>query len=119
MIIEFSVLNVKLLLFLVYPIFIRIQDYTYASYIKDDKDNQLFSTFRYFFSYLLSGILYLIFRFSTKRRHKLENENKPDNQPKIKDDLFFFNDDNGPHLSLVNEEHVKIKRKNYIKSYYF
>lgn len=115
MIIEFSVLNVKLLLFLVYPIFIRIQDYTYASYIKDDKDNQLFSTFRYFFSYLLSGILYLIFRFSTKRKHNTLNENKSDNQPKIKDDLFFFNDDNGPHLSLVDEEHVKIKRKKLFK----
>ena len=69
MLIEFSEFNLKLLFFLIYPIFITIQDYTYASYIKHDKDNFLFTTFRYFLSYIFSGILLLIFKFRTKRTH--------------------------------------------------
>ena len=69
MFIEFSEFNLKLLFFLIYPIFITIQDYTYASYIKHDKDNLLFTTFRYFLSYIFSGILLLIFKFRTKRTH--------------------------------------------------
>ena len=69
MFIEFSEFNLKLLFFLIYPIFITIQDYTYASYIKHDKDNLLFTTFRYFLCYIFSGILLLIFKFRTKRTH--------------------------------------------------
>ena len=45
MIIEFSEFNLKLLLFLVYPIFILIEDYSKEAHIKDGKDNNLFITF--------------------------------------------------------------------------
>ena len=55
MIIEFSELNLKLLLFVIYPIFVRIQDYTYESYIKEGKGNLVFITFKYFFvTYLVA-----------------------------------------------------------------
>ena len=120
MIIEFSELNLKLLLFLVYPIFIRIQDYTYESYIKEDKDNLGFTTFRYFFSYLFSGILYIIFHILTKR--KPIKQIKQENQPKIDEvveELVFIDDKNGSHLSIVDEVNAELKRKKIIKNISF
>ena len=59
MLIEFSEFNWKLLLFLIYPVFIRIQDYSFSSYIKND--DILFKTFRCYLSFIPSGILLLIF----------------------------------------------------------
>ena len=53
MFIEFTVLNVKLLILLIFPIFDEIEDYTLKEYIVDD--NQLFKAFRYFLSYIISG----------------------------------------------------------------
>ena len=67
-IIEFSDCNLKLLLFLMYPIFITVSDYTYITYIKED--NFLFITFRYFSCYIFSGILLIIFKSQTKRKSK-------------------------------------------------
>ena len=120
MIIEFSELNLKLLLFIVYPIFIRIQDYTYESYIKEDKDNLGFTTFRYFFSYLFSGILYIIFRILTKR--KPIKQIKQEIQPKIDEaieELFFIDEINGPYLSIVDEVNTKLKKKKIMKNVSF
>jgi hypothetical protein len=66
MIIEFSEFNLKLLFFLIYPVFIRIQDYTSVTYIKEDKDNLLFLVFRCFLSFIFSGIFVLIFLIQIK-----------------------------------------------------
>jgi len=48
MIIEVSELNLKLLIFLIYPISIKIQDYTSAAYMKEDKFNILFLVFKFY-----------------------------------------------------------------------
>lgn len=45
MLIEFSQINLKILILLIFPVFKRIQDYTKKSYLQDD--NQLFKNFRY------------------------------------------------------------------------
>ena len=66
MLIELSETNVKLFLFLIYPIFRRIQDFTYKLYIKEGKDPNLFKTFRYFSSFIFSGIFLLIFKYKTQ-----------------------------------------------------
>lgn len=68
--IECSEFNLKLLLFLIYPIFRIVQDYTYEAYIKEDKDNNLFTTFRCYLSFIFGGISLLIFNHITKRRKK-------------------------------------------------
>ena len=76
MLIEFSEFNLKLLLFLIYPVFIRIQDFSSEAYIKEDKDNMLFITFRCYLSFIFSGIPLLIFKMKTKTRNTIELESK-------------------------------------------
>ena len=117
MIIEFSELNLKLLLFVIYPIFVRIQDYTYESYIKEGKGNLVFITFKYFFCYLFSGILYLISNTLTKK--KPNSQIKPENQPMISEDLFSSSDEDESHTSLVDEEFEKLIREKKIKNVSF
>ena len=85
MLIEFSEFNFKLLLFLIYPIFIRIQDYTVEAYIKEDKDNILFTTFRCYLSFIFSGVPLLIFTINTKRMKKMERESNP-NKKEVEND---------------------------------
>ena len=63
MLIEFSEFNFKLILFLIYPISIRIQDYSNEAYIKEDKDNILFTIFRCYLSFIFSGVPLLILIF--------------------------------------------------------
>jgi len=74
MFIEFSEFNYKLLFFLIYPIFRRIEGFT-DKFIEED--NKLFKTFRHFLSFLFSGIFLLIFYFKTEWAPKLiEPKNK-------------------------------------------
>ena len=68
MLIEFYEFNYKLLLFLIFPIFRIIQDFTYDAYIKEDKDNNIFTTFRCYLSFIFSSIPYIIFRIRTKNK---------------------------------------------------
>ena len=56
--IEFSKLNIKIFFPLIFPIFYRIENYISTTYFV--KDNNLFRTFRYFMSYSLCIIPYLI-----------------------------------------------------------
>ena len=77
MLIEFSEFNFKLILFLIYPISIRIQDYSNEAYIKEDKDNILFTTFRCYLSFIFSGVPLLIFKLNTKKKKKKERESSP------------------------------------------
>ena len=79
--IECSELNIKLLILLIFPVFMQIQNYTKNAYIAKDKDNQVFKTFRYFFSYIFAGIFLIIFkirnrRVSSKKIQSLNNEEK-------------------------------------------
>ena len=74
MYIEFSIRNWKLLLFLVYPVFFIIQDYFSLLYLEKDKDNSLFRTFRCYLSFILSGILLLIYRINTKKKEEGRKE---------------------------------------------
>jgi hypothetical protein len=71
MLIEFSEFNFKLILFLIYPISIRIQDYSNEAYIKEDKDN------RCYLSFIFSGVPLLIFKLNTKKKKKKEGESSP------------------------------------------
>ena len=70
MIIEVSELNLKLLIFLIYPISIKIQDYTSAAYMKEDKFNILFLVFKFYLSFIFSGILLLILYIRTRRKER-------------------------------------------------
>ena len=66
MLFEFDEFNFKLLLFFVYPLFRLMQDYTYEAYIKED--NNIFTTFRCYLSFIFSCIPYIIFKIRTKKK---------------------------------------------------
>ena len=65
MFMEFSELNVKLLLLLIFPIFMNIENAIKILYL--EKDNQIFKYFRYFLSYCFAGIFLIIFKIRNKR----------------------------------------------------
>ena len=64
MFIEFSELNFKLLVMLIFPAFNIAEHYTRSYFIT--KDNSYFSQFRYFTSYILSFILLIISHYRSK-----------------------------------------------------
>ena len=70
MIIEVSELNLKLLIFLIYPISIKIQDYTSTAYMKEEKFNLLFLVFKFYLSFIFSGIFLLILYIRTRRKER-------------------------------------------------
>ena len=77
MLIEFSELNLKLLVLIIYPLFSEAEYYSRKLYIK--KDNSYFSQFRYFTSYILSFILLIISHYRSKSNvidQKSINNNK-------------------------------------------
>ena len=111
MLVEFDEFNVKLLLFFVYPLFRFVQDFTYEAYIKEDKDNNLFTTFRCYLSFIFSIVPYLIFRTKTKRAKK---ENKID----LNNIQKNIQDSEEKKLNKENQIYSpeeEIKRKKYIK----
>ena len=63
--IEFSELNIKLLILIIFPVFMQIQNFTRNAYI--EKDNSSFKAFRYFCSYIFAGIFFIIFKIRNKR----------------------------------------------------
>ena len=73
--IELSELNFKLFIPLIFPIFKRIQDAEKKLYII--KDNQIFKSFRYFTSYILSFIFLIIIYFRTRQK---QNRTKKDEE---------------------------------------
>ena len=82
--IEFSELDYKLLVLLIFPIFITIENYTSALYLKENGSNFLFFTFKNFISYILSFIFLLISRYQSKpkiveQESKIENEDNNSN----------------------------------------
>ncbi len=77
--IEFSELNIKLLILIIFPVFMQIQNFTRNAYI--EKDNSSFKAFRYFSSYIFSGIFLIIFKIrnrssSSKKTQSKINEEK-------------------------------------------
>ena len=108
MIIECSEFNIKLFLPLMFPIFRRVQDYTNAAYMKEDKDSQIFITFRYFISYIFAGILLLILKIRTKSSI---NKN-PKNNEHIRVLITKIE-------SSIHMEELVIKKRKKIKSALF
>ena len=79
--IEFSELNIKLLILLIFPVFVQKQNFTRNAYIEKDKDNSSFKAFRYFSSYIFAGIFLIIFKIrnrssSSKKTQSKINEEK-------------------------------------------
>ena len=107
MLIEFSEFNLKLLLFLIYPVFIRIQDFSSEAYIKEDKDNMLFITFRCYLSFILSGIPLLIFKMKTKTKNTI----KPEPKLNINEDDKDKNELNEIDIQLQKIKRIKIIKK--------
>ena len=71
--IELSEFNFKLFIPLIFPVFKRVQDVIKKLYMK--KDNQLFKTFRYFTSYMLSFIFLIIIYYRTRKiRSRIKKE---------------------------------------------
>ena len=97
MFIEFTVLNVKLLILLIFPIFDEIEDYTLKEYIVDD--NQLFKAFRYFLSYIIAGIFLIIYKI---RNRKLNIKDEKEKQ---------IYDDNKSDKGVIEDIAKKKERK--------
>ena len=125
MLIELSEFNIKIFIPLIYPVFKRIQDFSKKAYI--DKDNQLFKSFRYFLSYTISFIPFLIIKLRTKkeksRKEKSENVNpleieKIDNEEKEEKDIEFdpFNEERSHSeiYKIIKKENKCKKLKNII-----
>ena len=100
MLVEFSELNIKLLILLIFPIFNMLQDYSKKAYL--EKDNPMFKSFRYFLSYILAGIFLIIF--------KLRNKSSSSKKQQIIDDKEKDKD-------IVSSLIIKNKKKKSIKSY--
>ena len=65
MIIEFSEVNLKLLLLLIYPIFKQLENQAKKLYTK--KDNSIFRLFGYFLSYIFAGVFLIIFKIRNRQ----------------------------------------------------
>ena len=74
MLIELSEFNIKIFIPLIFPIFKRIQYYTKKAYLIEDK--QIFKSFRYFLSYTISLIPFLIITYRTKNNNIQYNKAK-------------------------------------------
>jgi len=72
MLLEFGIINSKLLILLIFPISSQLRRIV-ISYIDD---NNIFQTFRTFLSYLLSFIFILIIKYRTKNEKILEENDK-------------------------------------------
>ena len=97
--IEFD-FNIKILFIFLYPIFKRVEDFT-KYYLK--KDNRLFKTFRYFLSYSLNIIPYLIIKLRSKRKN---NENKEKEKTEEK---YDNEDDQKGEINIIFKKQNKIR----------
>ena len=78
--IEFSEFNLKLLILLIFPVFMQIQNYTKEAYIEKNKDNQIFKAFRYFCSYIFAGIFLIIFEIRNRRSNTKKAQSPKDEE---------------------------------------
>ena len=103
MLIELSEFNIKLLIPLIFPIFKRIGDFSKKAYVK--KDNQQFKVFRYFLSYTLCFIPFLIIKLRTKNQDLKNTINEADDGPLTK---------SGEVNKLIKKKERRKKIKNII-----
>ena len=105
MIIEFSDINIKLVLFILFPIIRRFDVFINSTYIKDNKHNPLFNTFICFLSYNFSGLFFLISIF------KMKNV-----KPKESDIISNEEDIYSNNLNQIDIFQNKLDKKRKIKS---
>ena len=87
MFVEFTELNIKLLILLIFPIFNEIEDYTKKEFLI--KDNQLFKIFRYFMSYIIAGVFLIIYKIRNRQLDtKDEKERLTSNDDKNEQDVI-------------------------------
>ena len=117
--IEFSELNFKLLIILIFPVSKTIEDYTKKIFLKEE--NPLFKPFRYFISYILCFVFILISHFKNKKLNNNNSNNQNQIGPLINPEESI---DNSRNISLVtktmtnqiSELKQKMERKRKIKS---
>ena len=115
--IELSEFNFKLFIPLIFPVFKRIQDVVKKAYIK--KDNQIFKTFRYFASYMLSFIFLIIIYFRTRKIQSESIENKEKNDSEKRMTIAAGDTASFSMTNTIEELKVKNERKTKIKSILF
>ena len=114
MFIEFSELNFKLLILLVFPLDKRIEDYVKKLYLK--KDNFMFKIIVYFLSYIFSFIFILIFQRNNRNINTQNESNSNENDNKEENNKF----ENSRTISSVTDELNRIiVRRKKIKSFIF
>jgi len=88
--IEFSELNIKLLILLIFPVFMQLQNLSKEAYIDKNKDHQIFKAFRYFCSYIFAGIFFIIFKIRNKRSSskKAQSPNDEEKREYIIDEIL-------------------------------
>ena len=113
MLIEFSKINIKLFFPLIFPIFYRIERYISTTYF--EKDNNLFKTFRYFLSYLLCIIPYLIIRIRSSRKNYI-NRDSENEIKKSKNMIEIFVEGNEENVlnRLIKKQDKKKKTINIL-----
>ena len=102
--IEFSDLDPKLLLLLLFPVFKRIQDVTKEFALSSD--NFIFQTFRYFLNYLFAIIPLLIIKCRMKNNKEITNEEK-----KIKEENEEMKNKLLPGQIVLLEKRKEAKKK--------
>ena len=123
MLIEFSELNAKLLILLIFPVFKNLETIVKKLYIVEDSG--MFSFFRYFCSYIFASVFVLIIHYRSKRRKKFlrplellefnyENENNEGNE-ETNNKQFL----SARHISVVERLEEKNIKYRKIKSIIF
>ena len=108
--IEFSGLDFKLLVILIFPLFVLAEEYTNKLYLVDDK--LLFISFKNFLSYILSFIFLIISYYNNKPKViklELDNENSYINNVLT---LSSFNNEIGNEIDELKKD---INKKRNIK----
>ena len=110
MLIELSEFNYKLLIPFIFPISRRLEDFSKKLYIMEDND--IFKAFRYFLSYSLCFIPFLIIEIRTKNA----KDKISDSEDKIQDELHYSNFEEFVNeiSKIVNKNKKKEKIKNII-----
>ena len=115
--VELSEFNFKLFIPLIFPIFKRIGDFTKKSYMI--KDHQLFKTFRYFLSYILSFIFLLIIYFRTRAKKEEKNIKQIKDGQETLEKLPTIASRTFSISNTIDELKVKYDKKNKYKSLLF
>ena len=106
--IEFSELNFKLLIILICPVSHLIETFINQLYITED--NLLFLAFRYFISYMLSGIIWLINRHKNK-----SNIIIPSQLTEVNEDSKKQTPMTPPLKNEISHLKIKLKKKEKLK----